>query len=121
MHLSFPAARVQNSIHLLPRVVAAGVLLCLLGCPPSREELEPGETRNSALFISVYFPSYQATAATLLIPREDGMDCEFPGYTLADDDEDFLTVNFARGDLHQWTAAIQSLTWYMLWSYMPGS
>jgi len=30
------------------------------------------------------------------------MDCEFPGYTLADDDEDFLAVNFARGDLREW-------------------
>ena len=74
----------------------------LLGCPPSREDSGDGQASSTALLLSVYYPSFQASAATVLIPREAGMDCELPGYGLTDDDEDFLSVSLVRGDLFEW-------------------
>ena len=81
-----------------------GLCVALVACPPARDNIEGNSTGSSALFLSVYYPSYQANAASLLIPREQGMDCEFD-YILADDDEDFLLLSFVRGDLHQWPGA----------------
>ncbi len=78
--------------------------LTLSGCPPAREDIGGNQAGSSALFVSVYYPSYQASAATLLLPREQGMTCEF-AYTLADDDEDFLLISFVSGDLHEWAGA----------------
>jgi len=80
------------------------LMLTLSGCPPDREEIGGNQAGSSALFVSVYYSTYQASAATLLLPREEGMTCEFD-YTLADDDEDFLLLAFVRGDLHEWAGA----------------
>lgn len=80
------------------------LLISVAGCPPAREDIGGNQAGNSALFLSVYYSSYQASAATLLIPREQGMDCDF-NYSLADDDEDFLLLAFVRGDLHDWNGA----------------
>jgi len=79
----------------------------LLGCPPSREDGDGGQGGSTALLLSVYYPSFQASAATLLIPREDGMDCELPGYGLSDDDEDFLSASLVRGEQFEWTGTYQ--------------
>jgi hypothetical protein len=93
----------------MARIFLALLSLCFLvvlltGCPPAREDIGGNQAGSSALFLSVYYPSYQASAATVLIPREQGMTCDFD-YSLADDDEDFLLLDFVRGDLHDWAGA----------------
>ena len=91
-------------MRLVPIVfVLTALSATLLGCPPTRDNIG-GNPTSSALFLSVYYSSYQAFAATLLIPREQGMDCE-ADYDLSDDDEDYLLLSFIRGDLHQWPGA----------------
>ena len=79
-------------------------MVSLAGCPPARDDIGGNQAGSSALFLSVYYPSYQASAATLLIPSEQGMTCDFD-YSLADDDDDFQMVDFVRGDLHDWAGA----------------
>jgi len=78
------------------------LLVVLLGCPPSREQIRGGQESSTALLLSVYFPSMQARAVTVLIPREPDMECSEPGYGLSDDDPEFLSVDFLRGDLYEW-------------------
>ncbi len=82
--------------------LVALLLVTLLGCPPSRESLGGGQGGSTALLLSVYYPSMQARAITVLIPREADMECSDPGYGLSDDDPEFLSVNFLRGDLYDW-------------------
>jgi hypothetical protein len=82
--------------------LVALLLVTLLGCPPSRNSLGGGPSSATALLLSVYYPSMQARAITVLIPREEGMECSDPGYGLSDDDPDFLSINFLRGDLYDW-------------------
>ncbi|MBJ93174.1 MAG: hypothetical protein CMP23_01725 [Rickettsiales bacterium] len=82
-------------------VFIAGLLTALTGCPPDREQAAGSHQLPSALFLSVYYPTLQATAASLLLPREEGLDCDI-NYDLADDDEDFLLVALVKGDLHDW-------------------
>ncbi len=82
--------------------LVALMLVAILGCPPARQDVSGQQVGSSALMLSVDYPSLQTSAATLLIPREQGMTCELASYSLADDDEDYLSVAFARGDLYEW-------------------